>query len=109
MAAYLSSNTSNTAKRLRAEMGTQARSLVLGLDDNEVVTDEFVGVKFLWTFTKLESTKRSEYSTKHERVCDLSFHKKHREMVTKKYLNHVVKEGMEIRMRNRQRTVLAIS
>ncbi|GMN45791.1 hypothetical protein TIFTF001_014969 [Ficus carica] len=84
-------------------MGNQDGTLVLSLNNNEVVTDEFLGVKVLWSLTKIVSSARSGSSDKHERIYDLTFHKRYREMMTEKYINHVLKEGMEIIMTNRQR------
>lgn len=77
-------------------MGNQDGTLVLNLDNNEVVTDEFLGVEVLWSLTKIVSSARSGSSNKHERIYDLTFHQRYREMMTEKYINHVLKEGMEI-------------
>ena len=49
---YLSANSSNHAKRLKAHDIKDSKSLVLSLDDNEEVTDEFQGVKLWWTSYK---------------------------------------------------------
>lgn len=84
-------------------MGNQDGTLVLSLDNNEVVTDEFLGVEVLWSLTKIVSSARSGSSNKHERIYDLTFHQRYREMMTEKYINHVLTEGMEIITRNRQR------
>ncbi|RVW35548.1 AAA-ATPase ASD, mitochondrial [Vitis vinifera] len=70
--AYLSTNSSKNAKRLKAEIAKDCSSLVLSMDEHERVTDEFRGAK-VW------------------------------EIMTDNYLEHVVKEGKEIGVRNRQR------
>ena len=44
---YLSSNSSKSAKRLKAEMGKDSRNLVLSMDDYERVTDEFRGASLV--------------------------------------------------------------
>ncbi|KAL5544285.1 hypothetical protein UlMin_008069 [Ulmus minor] len=99
--AYLSSCTSKNAKRFTAEMQTDSSYLVLNLDDYERVEDEFRGVRVWWRLEKLASSER--HSKKEKRFYVLTFHKRHREIVTKCYLEHVMREGRDIRIRNRQR------
>lgn len=103
--AYLSVNSSKTAKRLKAEMGKDSTNLVLSMDEYERVSDEFEGVKVWWVSSKVMSPARSVsyYPEQEKRYYRLTFHKKYREIITGAYLEHVVKEGKEIRVRNRQR------
>ncbi|XWS60638.1 hypothetical protein CRYUN_Cryun07bG0052600 [Craigia yunnanensis] len=103
--AYLSANSSKTAKRLKAEMGKDSTNLVLSMDDYERVTDEFRGAKVWWVASKIVSPTRpmSYYPEQEKRYYRLIFHKRYREMITGAYLENVVKEGKEIRVRNRQR------
>ncbi|XP_062116359.1 AAA-ATPase At3g28580-like [Humulus lupulus] len=101
--AYLSCNTSRSAKRLRADLETDGESLVLSMDDYEKITDEFQGVQVWWGLGKISASSRSNYAEQGKRYYKLTFHKKHRELVTKSYLDHVMKQGKEIRTRNRQR------
>ncbi|KAB2633451.1 mitochondrial chaperone BCS1-B [Pyrus ussuriensis x Pyrus communis] len=91
--AYLSSNTSKSAKRLKAEMVKDSSNLVLSMDEYERVTDDFRGAKVWWVLSKSQE----------KRFYKLTFHKKYRDIITADYLNHVVNEGKEIRVRNRQR------
>ncbi|XP_039068323.1 AAA-ATPase ASD, mitochondrial-like [Hibiscus syriacus] len=46
---YLTSTSSSQAKRLKADMVKNNQSLVLSMDENEEVADEFQGVKLWWT------------------------------------------------------------
>lgn len=106
--AYLSANTSKSAKRLKAEMGKDSTNLVLTMDEFERVTDDFCGVKVWWVCSKvMSSSTRSmmmmPYTEQERRFYKLTFHKKYRETITGSYLEHVMKEGKEIRLRNRQR------
>lgn len=103
--AYLSVNSSKSAKRLKAEMGKDSSNLVLSMDEYERVTDEFRGVKVWWVSSKVVSPTRSMsyYPEQEKRYYRLTFHKRYREIITESYLPHVVKEGKEIRVRNRQR------
>uniref|UniRef100_A0A0A0LFC6 Uncharacterized protein n=1 Tax=Cucumis sativus TaxID=3659 RepID=A0A0A0LFC6_CUCSA len=59
---YLSSRSSIRAKRLKAEAVKDSKSLVLSMDDNEEVIDEFQGVKIWWTSRKtVPKTKNISY------------------------------------------------
>ena len=103
---YLSANSSNHAKRLKAQDIKDSKSLVLSLDDNEEVTDEFQGVKLWWTSYKSvpQNNPFSYYPNSDEkRYFTLTFHRRHRDLITTSYLNHVVKEGKGIAVKNRQR------
>lgn len=105
--AYLSKNSSNSAKRLKAKMGKDKKKLVLSMDEYEKTTDEFQGVKVWWILTKVASSPRAMPMGYHpepeKRYYKLTFHKRDREMITKSYLEHVVKRGKEITVKNRQR------
>lgn len=103
--AYLSVNSSKSAKRLKAEMSRDSSNLVLSMDEYERVTDEFHGVKVWWVSSKVVSPTRSMsyYPEQEKRYYRLTFHKRYREIITGSYLEHVVKEGKEVRVRNRQR------
>ncbi|KAE8124115.1 hypothetical protein FH972_019025 [Carpinus fangiana] len=104
--AYLSANSSKSAKRLKAEMGKDSSNLVLSMDEHERVTDEFRGAKVWWLSSKVASAPTRSmgyYPEQEKRLYKLTFHNKYRDMITDAYLEHVVKEGKEIRVRNRQR------
>jgi AAA+ superfamily predicted ATPase len=103
--AYLSAKSSKSAKKLKAVMGRGSKNLVLSMDEYEKVTDEFGGVKVWWLLTKslLTSKQPSFYPQPENRYYRLLFHKKHRDMITESYLEYVVKEGKEIRRKNRLR------
>ncbi|KAB1216699.1 putative mitochondrial chaperone BCS1-B [Morella rubra] len=104
--AYLSANSSRSAKRLKAEMGKDSSNLVLSMDEYERVNDEFRGVKVWWVSSKVSSSptrSMSYYPEQEKRLYKLTFHRKYRDTITESYLDHVVKEGKEIRVKNRQR------
>lgn len=76
------------------------------MDDHEEVADEFNGVKVYWASGKniLKSQSFSFYpNTDEKRYYKLTFHKRHRELIFGPYLNHVLKEGREIKVKNRLR------
>ncbi|XP_050225453.1 AAA-ATPase ASD, mitochondrial-like [Mercurialis annua] len=103
---YLSSSTSTQAKRLKAEVVKNNQSLVLSMDDHEEVSDEFKGVKLWWASGKnvfKSQTLSFHQVTDEKRYYKLRFHKKHRDLIVGPYLNHVLKEGKAIKVRNRQK------
>ncbi|XP_030481444.2 AAA-ATPase ASD, mitochondrial [Cannabis sativa] len=103
---YLSTNSTARAKRLKADDVKDTKSLVLTLADNEEVTDDFQGVKLWWTSYK-STPKNSTFSwypnSDEKRYYRLTFHRRHRELITTTYLSHLVQEGKTIAIKNRQR------
>jgi chaperone BCS1 len=75
------------------------------MDEYERVTDDYKGVKVYWVCSKVMSGSRSMpyYQEQEKRFYKLTFHNKYRDTITGSYLDHVMKEGKEIRLRNRQR------
>ncbi|XP_009631121.1 AAA-ATPase ASD, mitochondrial-like [Nicotiana tomentosiformis] len=101
--AYLSVHLAKEAKKLRAETVHGGGKLVLSMDEHERVTDEFGGAKIQWISGKIVQ-RESKYLPEVERkYYKVTFHKKYRDMVTDTYLEHVIKTGKEIQMRNRKR------
>ncbi|KAJ6936115.1 hypothetical protein NC652_010991 [Populus alba x Populus x berolinensis] len=96
---YLGSNSTKTAKRLKADVVRNNEPVVLTMDDYEEVTDVFEGVKVWWSSSKTVPKTQSD----ERRYYRLTFHKSHRDVITEKYLEHVLKEGKAIAVRNRQR------
>ncbi|XP_074376784.1 AAA-ATPase At3g28510-like [Apium graveolens] len=102
--AYLSVISSKNVKKLRAEVGLNSKSLVISMDEHERVSDTFNGVHVWWVSNKVESSlSYSQYSGTEKRYYTLEFHKKHREMVTESYLEHVFSTGEDINRKNRER------
>ncbi|PSS30430.1 AAA-ATPase [Actinidia chinensis var. chinensis] len=103
---YLSTNSTTRAKRLKADMMRDSRSITLSMDDYEEITDEFKGIKLWWASSK-NIPKTQVFSIfgggEEKRYYKLRFHRKHRETITKNYLNHVLDEGKAIEVRARQR------
>ncbi|KAL1812481.1 hypothetical protein ACET3Z_022546 [Daucus carota] len=103
--AYLSANSTKNAKRLKAEVGRDSNKVSLSMDEHERVADEFNGVQVWWLSSKVMSVSRamSDYPEPEKRFYRLKFHKKHREMITETYLEHVLNKGKEIKRQNKQR------
>ncbi|XP_057447558.1 AAA-ATPase ASD, mitochondrial-like [Lotus japonicus] len=103
---YLGEYSSQSAKRLKAEVVKDSQSpLVLSMDDNEEITDEFKGVKLWWAahYSINKSQSFSFYpSSDEKRFFRLTFHKRYRDLITTSYIQHVLDEGKKIASRNRQ-------
>lgn len=103
---YLGAKSSMGAKRLKADMVKDSHSLVLSMDDHEEVTDEFKGVK-LWWASRKNTPKTQSISfypaADEKRYYKLTFHNRHREIITRFYLKHVLEEGKANEVKNRQR------
>lgn len=113
--AYLSVNSSKTAKKLKAEKVKDSNKLVLSMDEYEKITDEFQGIQVKWVSTKVRSSQRpmpmgifSSFEPE-KRYYKLVFHKKNRDFVFGSYLEHVMKKGTEISQKNRQRKLFTNS
>ncbi|KAL2898402.1 AAA-ATPase ASD mitochondrial [Bienertia sinuspersici] len=103
---YLSERISMKARGLKANFVKDGKSLVLGLADNEEVTDEFQGVKVWWNSRKTSSRSQtiSFYPGNDEkRHYQLTFHSRHKKLITESYLTHILDQGKEIAIRRRQR------
>ncbi|XP_044467944.1 AAA-ATPase ASD, mitochondrial-like [Mangifera indica] len=104
---YLSYESSTQAKKLKADIVKHSnQSLMLSMDDNEEVSHEFQGVKLWWTSGKniTKSEVFSLYSVPdEERFYKLTFHKRYRDLILGPYLVNVLKEGNDIKVRNRMR------
>lgn len=109
---YLGDNSSTRAKRLRADMVKDSQSLILSMDDYEEISDEYQGVKLWWKSNKSmpKSQTISWYPNEDERrFYKLTFHSRNRDLVTKFYLDHVMKEGKEIAVKTRRRKLFTNS
>ncbi|KFK29245.1 hypothetical protein AALP_AA7G108100 [Arabis alpina] len=105
---YLSSKSTPCARRLKANETKNSKALVvLSLDDHEAVEDEFEGVMVKWSSnvanTANQSNQNGNNNSGERRYLTLSFHEKHREIITKSYLGHVLSEGKKIGLKNTER------
>ncbi|KAK4777107.1 hypothetical protein SAY86_005795 [Trapa natans] len=103
---YLTGKATTRARKLKADSLWGAKSILLAMDDNEEVTDEFQGAKLWWSSNKIvpRGMSLSFYPASDERrFYRLTFHKRHRDLITGAYVRHVIDEGKAIAVRNRQR------
>ena len=83
-----------------AHDGAGAKTLTFTMDFNEEVADNFRGATLWWTSYY---TPPLTHGTSERRFYELSFHARHRDLVTKHYLDYVIRTGKEIAARNRRR------
>ncbi|KAL3596161.1 hypothetical protein D5086_007798 [Populus alba] len=103
---YLSTSSTENARRLKADVVKDSQSVVLSMEDYEEVTDVFNGVKVWWASGKIPPQSQSISwfpGSEEKRYYKLTFHKRYREIITKSYVEHVLKKGKEIAVKNRQR------
>jgi chaperone BCS1 len=103
---YLSTSSTENAKRLKADVVKESQSVVLSMEDYEEVTDVFNGVRVWWASGKIPPQSKSISwfpGSEEKRYYKLTFHKRYREIITKSYVEHVLKKGKEIAVKNRQR------
>ncbi|EOX90871.1 P-loop containing nucleoside triphosphate hydrolases superfamily protein [Theobroma cacao] len=84
--------------RVMVEKTENVRNLSFAMEKNSEMVDVFENVPMKWKYF-------SEYSqgmSKHEiRWYELSFHKEHKDMVTRSYLPHILERANKIKERNR--------
>ncbi|KAL1223261.1 AAA-ATPase [Cardamine amara subsp. amara] len=105
---YLSTISAADVKRLKANESKNSESLVLSMDDHEEVEDTFNGVKVNWSSNVKEIQTQTQSdsgrsTTDEQRSFTLSFHGDHRNAIINTYVDHVLKEGKAIGLRNRER------
>ncbi|KAJ3674571.1 hypothetical protein LUZ60_005187 [Juncus effusus] len=104
--AYLSSVCLHRARKLKAELGKESDKPLVTIDDHEEVTDDFEGVKIWWysAIQRPNSSTISWYPGEEERrYYRISFHRRNRELIESAYLKHVLKQGRDFTISNRQR------
>jgi chaperone BCS1 len=99
---YLSAKSSERVKRLRGEVIENSQTpLVLTLDDNEEIVDEFHGVKIWWVANDTPIHKLDKESSLRSSLS-LTFHKKYRDLITTSYIEHVLEQGKANTLKNRK-------
>ncbi|BAT83417.1 hypothetical protein LR48_Vigan03g028600 [Vigna angularis] len=103
---YLVQNSSQGARKLKAEPAADSNSpFLLSMDDNEEITEIFQGVKLWWGSHKstIKTQSFSFYpSADEKRFYTLTFHKRHRDLVSSTYIPHVLEQGKSLKLKNRQ-------
>ncbi|KAL3507845.1 hypothetical protein ACH5RR_033227 [Cinchona calisaya] len=102
---YLSIDSSERASKLKAKTTKGMRSIAFSMDDYEVITDEFEGIKVKWYLEKQLPVSQSiswDVSRDEGRRCyKLMFKDKYRSIITESYIPYVIEEGKKIKKRNK--------
>lgn len=98
---YLGKKITPSIRRVKVSKTDDNKDFAITVDRNEVIVDVFNGVKFSWVlicreiesknfhnYRDLNATLKSEV-----RYLELSFHKKHKELVLKSYLPFILQEA----------------
>ncbi|XP_045812322.1 AAA-ATPase At3g28580-like [Trifolium pratense] len=105
---YLSTNSTQRAKRLKAEVVKESQTpLILSMEDNQAIFDEFNGVKVWWSANSTAPSPTMPQfpvgpNSNVRRYLTLTFHKRHRDLITTTYIQHVLEQGKAITMKNRR-------
>ncbi|XP_020238429.1 AAA-ATPase ASD, mitochondrial [Cajanus cajan] len=105
---YLSEHSSQRATKLKGEVvkvKDTSTPLILSMDDNEEIIEEFQGVKVWWGSYKI-TPRTNTFSwypfSDEKRYYKLTFHKRYRTLITESYLKHLFEEAKAIEIKNRQ-------
>ncbi|EOA22330.1 hypothetical protein CARUB_v10002937mg [Capsella rubella] len=106
--AYLSTKVSPTSVRLTMARDPKEKKVKLYLSDGEVVSDVYNGVKLKWKFfaSKNKNTMVDEYGNRYHgnfnrEYFELSFDKKHRDLVVNSYIPYVESKAVVVNSKRR--------
>ncbi|GMY28372.1 AAA-ATPase At3g50940-like [Fagus crenata] len=102
---YLGEKLSPSTSRIKVNKSEKEKELAVTIDKNQELVDLYNGVKFKWVLVSLQSDKpvsnmrsnQKAFATSETRRFELSFHKKHREMVLRSYLPYILQRAKAIR------------
>ncbi|CAN6811548.1 unnamed protein product [Brassica oleracea] len=93
---YLSTKISPEAARLRISKGHRDKHVNLYLSDGETVNDVYQNVELKWRFVTDRGDKKGDDDGRSE-YFELSFDKKHKDLILNSYIPHVETKAKEIR------------
>ncbi|XP_068655348.1 protein HYPER-SENSITIVITY-RELATED 4-like [Aristolochia californica] len=102
---YLDARSSSSTKRVRVRKAEKDDDITVTMERDEVVSDNFDGIRLKWTLNCRESENQILFSPSdlnsslrsQVRYFQLSFHKKHKHKVFEFYLPYVLKRAKAIR------------
>ncbi|XP_022763236.1 AAA-ATPase At3g50940-like [Durio zibethinus] len=106
---YLEPTIPPDTKRIRVTMPRRGGKISLSLEKNEEIIDNFNGVQVKWKFvTKKLPPKYIPGSDPYNpvlkseiRFFELSFHKKHKEMILNVYMQHILDKAKELKQQKK--------
>ncbi|BFG17760.1 hypothetical protein CerSpe_040340 [Prunus speciosa] len=98
---YLGTLFSTSTRRIKVNKPEKEKQLLVTIDKNQGLVDCFKGVNFKWVLVTSQkpasNDKREDHSQSEVRQLELSFHKKHRDMVLSSYLPYILNKSKEIK------------
>ena len=102
---YLGEKQSPLTSRIKVNKMEKERELAVTIDKGEELVDIYNGVKFKWVLVSSRNDKpvsntrsnQQGFAASETRHFELSFHKKHRDMVLRYYLPYVLEQAKAIR------------
>lgn len=102
---YLGEKQSPLTSRIKVNKIEKERELAVTIDKGEELVDLYNGVKFKWVLVSSRNDKpvsntrsnQQGFAASETRHFELSFHKKHRDMVLRYYLPYVLEQAKAIR------------
>ncbi|KAF8011099.1 hypothetical protein BT93_J1650 [Corymbia citriodora subsp. variegata] len=99
---FLAAKQSLSMRRVRVTKSTKENDFTLAMDRNQTLVDTFDGIKLKWAFVsrQVDPGNRVHHGSKvqHEfQYFELTFHKKHREIVLNSYLPSLIDEAKSIK------------
>ncbi|KAL5563047.1 hypothetical protein UlMin_032794 [Ulmus minor] len=88
---YLKPTVSPHTKRFRATMPIKENKILMRMDTNEEIVDSYNGVNLKWKFVSPQAPSAL-------RFFELSFQKKHKDMVLNSYLPYVMEKAKEMKV-----------
>ncbi|KAL6576114.1 hypothetical protein OROHE_000585 [Orobanche hederae] len=104
---FLNANSTSQARRLKANVARDSDVIVLSMANHQEVRDHYQGINLWWASSDTTPNPSQSISfhprEDEKRSFRLTFHKRHREIVTTKYLMYVLSEGQAITVKERRR------
>nr|POE84639.1 protein hyper-sensitivity-related 4 [Quercus suber] len=104
---YLKPTLSPNTKRFRVSMPVKETKISVTMERNEEIVDTFNGVQLKWKLVSKEVQSKwvigpdsgpyNSVRMNEVRYMELSFHKKHKDMVFQNYLPHVLEKSKEVK------------
>ncbi|OAY37220.1 AAA-ATPase At3g50940 [Manihot esculenta] len=114
---YLEHIIPHNAQRLKICLPKKENNISVSLQENEEIIDTFNGIKLKWKFISRKTPVKfipspdqySKMPVTEEMFFELSFHKKHKNMVLDAYIKHVIKKSKEMKEKKRTLKLFTLS
>ncbi|XP_044507306.1 AAA-ATPase At3g50940-like [Mangifera indica] len=101
---YLEPKIPPYVRRLKINLTKEETKVSLSVEKNEEIVDKFNGVHLTWRFVSKQTPSKVVHDPDHfgskvqseAKFFELSFHKKHKDMILETYIPHIMKKSKEI-------------